>query len=128
MKSSNPLLGQQFYSPLSLCFIVVTALVLIFPPRTLGESGTGEEPNLGDVRITQAQIAEGILSFKEILDFGVRIFFVISGFIITHLLFIDFEKTGRISLKQFYLRRFWCNSKIEASKLPWIFILGSYSK
>jgi peptidoglycan/LPS O-acetylase OafA/YrhL len=36
---------------------------------------------------------------------GVRLFFVLSGFLITHLLLLEAEKTGRISLKSFYLRR-----------------------
>lgn len=36
---------------------------------------------------------------------GVEMFFVISGFLITLLLHREREKTGRISLKQFYLRR-----------------------
>jgi peptidoglycan/LPS O-acetylase OafA/YrhL len=37
--------------------------------------------------------------------YGVRIFFIISGFLITTLLEREREKTGRIDLKQFYLRR-----------------------
>jgi peptidoglycan/LPS O-acetylase OafA/YrhL len=37
--------------------------------------------------------------------YGVRIFFVISGFLITTLLINEREKTGKIDLKQFYLRR-----------------------
>ena len=36
---------------------------------------------------------------------GVRIFFVISGFIITKLLLDERQATGRVSLKAFYLRR-----------------------
>lgn len=36
---------------------------------------------------------------------GVRIFFVISGFLITTLLIAEREKTGRVSLGGFYLRR-----------------------
>lgn len=36
---------------------------------------------------------------------GVLVFFVISGFLITSLLMSEREKTGTISLKQFYLRR-----------------------
>lgn len=40
-------------------------------------------------------------------NFGVRVFFVISGFLITHLLIEEREKTGSISLKLFYLRRLW---------------------
>jgi peptidoglycan/LPS O-acetylase OafA/YrhL len=36
---------------------------------------------------------------------GVDIFFVLSGFLITALLCGEYEKTGRISLKNFYIRR-----------------------
>jgi peptidoglycan/LPS O-acetylase OafA/YrhL len=38
-------------------------------------------------------------------DAGVSFFFVLSGFLITYLLFIEQDKTGDISLKKFYLRR-----------------------
>ena len=37
--------------------------------------------------------------------YAVRIFFVISGFLITSLLKYEREKTGTINLKQFYIRR-----------------------
>jgi peptidoglycan/LPS O-acetylase OafA/YrhL len=37
--------------------------------------------------------------------FGVRIFFVISGFLITSLLLQEKDRTGRISLREFYVRR-----------------------
>ncbi|KQT02345.1 acyltransferase family protein [Cellulomonas sp. Leaf395] len=36
---------------------------------------------------------------------GVTIFFAISGFIITHVLLVERERTGRFSLSDFYLRR-----------------------
>jgi peptidoglycan/LPS O-acetylase OafA/YrhL len=36
---------------------------------------------------------------------GVRVFFVISGFLISSLLFAEFSKTANISLKKFYFRR-----------------------
>src|SRR5688572_18048903 len=38
-------------------------------------------------------------------DLGVRVFFLLSGFIITHLLLREARETGRVSLKLFYLRR-----------------------
>ncbi len=41
----------------------------------------------------------------SLANMGVRVFFVISGFLITSLLLKEWDKTGRISLKQFYLRR-----------------------
>ena len=37
--------------------------------------------------------------------FGVTVFFFLSGFLITTLLRMEFEKTGHISLRKFYLRR-----------------------
>ena len=45
---------------------------------------------------------------EEIVDWGsigVRVFFVISGFLITRLLIDEQEKTGTISLRRFYFRR-----------------------
>src|SRR3954454_4666853 len=36
---------------------------------------------------------------------AVTCFFVLSGFLITHLLLAEFAKTGSISLKRFYFRR-----------------------
>lgn len=41
----------------------------------------------------------------EYAHYGVRIFFVISGFLITSLLMRERERTGAISLKNFYIRR-----------------------
>lgn len=38
-------------------------------------------------------------------NLGVRVFFIISGYLITSLLFQEAAKTGQISLKGFYLRR-----------------------
>lgn len=38
-------------------------------------------------------------------QFGVTVFFVVSGFLITHLLCLEEERTGRISIPAFYWRR-----------------------
>jgi peptidoglycan/LPS O-acetylase OafA/YrhL len=37
--------------------------------------------------------------------FGVRVFFVISGYLISTLLFHEMAKTGKVSLAKFYFRR-----------------------
>lgn len=54
----------------------------------------------------------GTVNFPEALsvlhnigNFGVKVFFVISGFLITLLLLNEKQRDGRINLKQFYLRR-----------------------
>jgi len=43
--------------------------------------------------------------FENYANFGVRVFFVISGYLITGLLIQERERSGGISLKKFYWRR-----------------------
>jgi peptidoglycan/LPS O-acetylase OafA/YrhL len=45
------------------------------------------------------------LSIGDLGNLGVRVFFIISGYLITSLLFHEAAKTGGISLKGFYIRR-----------------------
>jgi len=45
------------------------------------------------------------VSYFGVAELGVRVFFVISGFLITGLLLREIDKTGTISLPRFYLRR-----------------------
>jgi peptidoglycan/LPS O-acetylase OafA/YrhL len=42
---------------------------------------------------------------SDLANLGVRVFFVVSGFLITSLLLAEIEKTGRVSLRDFYVRR-----------------------
>lgn len=46
-----------------------------------------------------------MLALGDFGNLGVRVFFVISGFLITHLLIQESRANGRISLRGFYLRR-----------------------
>lgn len=46
-----------------------------------------------------------IHAFVESAGYGVQIFFVLSGFLITYLLIAEQERTGRIHVRSFYVRR-----------------------
>jgi peptidoglycan/LPS O-acetylase OafA/YrhL len=46
-----------------------------------------------------------LMHFSHLGNFGVRCFFIISGFLITTLLVKERQKTGSISIKAFYIRR-----------------------
>lgn len=45
------------------------------------------------------------LPYLGLASFGVTIFFTLSGFLITFLLFKEIEKTGAVNIKKFYVRR-----------------------
>ena len=61
---------------------------------------------LGHLRGTHGFSAlPGLQLLGDVANLGVRCFFIISGFLITHLLLKEFNQRGRISLKAFYVRR-----------------------
>ena len=58
------------------------------------------------MRLGDALGASPLLPFLQVgADFGVRVFFVLSGFLITSQLVSEQERSGSISLGRFYLRR-----------------------
>ncbi len=50
-------------------------------------------------------LPQAALNLLVFADLGVRIFFVISGFLISQILFAELEREGQISLPKFYFRR-----------------------
>src|SRR6267154_4420619 len=60
----------------------------------------------GHLAGTRHFISSGAMAHAgDVGNLGVRIFFVISGFLITHLLLVERGRAGSISLKAFYMRR-----------------------
>ena len=55
--------------------------------------------------IVAQPLFQWMLSLQEIFFFGVQLFFVLSGFLITFLMLKEFEDKGRFNLIGFYLRR-----------------------
>jgi peptidoglycan/LPS O-acetylase OafA/YrhL len=89
-------------------------------PRTLAATHTstrGRIPTLDGLRaiaillvilghLTGTRNYPAAMGFLgEFANFGVRVFFVLSGFLITSLLLKELAKAGDVSLKDFYLRR-----------------------
>jgi peptidoglycan/LPS O-acetylase OafA/YrhL len=69
--------------------------------------GGGTIPGLDGMRALSILIVMGshTISARIPGGLGVYIFFVISGFLIAHLMFAEVAKTGRIGLRNFYIRR-----------------------
>lgn len=105
-------LGTQFGAP--------TQVLDVLHGESTGvrrSSSKGRIPALDGLRAISIALVllahlSGTRNYPQSLDplgqfgnFGVRIFFVISGFLITDLLLRERAKTGSISLRHFYLRR-----------------------
>jgi peptidoglycan/LPS O-acetylase OafA/YrhL len=88
--------------------------------KNFSENGTARIPSLDGLRaisiamvlLSHAAFSTPFLEKHPLLVYtifngnrGVSVFFVISGFLITSLLLKEDERTGRISLKNFYIRR-----------------------
>jgi peptidoglycan/LPS O-acetylase OafA/YrhL len=80
------------------------------PQETIATPGNLYIPSLDGIRAISFFLV--FLSHARLGDiipggFGVSIFFLLSGFLITTLLRTEFARYGRISLGNFYLRRVW---------------------
>jgi peptidoglycan/LPS O-acetylase OafA/YrhL len=78
------------------------------PPSTLARTSMGYQPGLDGLRaisVVAVILYHAGFSWMHGGFFGVEVFFVVSGYLITMLLIEEREKTGGVSLSQFWLRR-----------------------
>ena len=83
---------------------------------------------LGHAKLTEG-MPPSIYYLLDILVFaelGVRIFFIISGFLITTLLIKEFNRSNRINLKLFYIRRFLRICRVYYVYLFVIILINNY--
>src|SRR6478752_4859323 len=90
------------------------------PPTTLPQGGhSARRPALDGIRaLAFLGVLAGHLRLPHLRGggLGVNVFFVLSGFLITGILLAESERTHRISLPRFYIRR-------AARLLPALFVL-----
>jgi peptidoglycan/LPS O-acetylase OafA/YrhL len=78
------------------------------PVPTASRPGMGQQPGLDGLRaicVIAVMLYHGGFTWIHGGFLGVEVFFVVSGFLITTLLIEEREKSGRVSLPQFWLRR-----------------------
>jgi peptidoglycan/LPS O-acetylase OafA/YrhL len=76
-----------------------------------------------------ASRSEYISAFTPYFDgaVAVRIFFIVSGFLITGLLISEKNETGNVSLGNFYFRRFLRIFPVQATYVFFLFIIDNFS-
>lgn len=75
---------------------------------TAKEAGSNFRPDIQGIRaiaVTLVLLCHASLPWAEGGYIGVDVFYVLSGFLITGLVIREIEKTGRVSIKNFYARR-----------------------
>ena len=79
--------------------------------------------HLGGTRGFPPALAPWLLNrYWDVANLGVRVFFVISGFLITHLLLREEEERGAMSLRAFYGRRI---RRILPAYLTYVFVVAA---
>ncbi|MHB8261265.1 MAG: acyltransferase family protein [Bacteroidia bacterium] len=66
----------------------------------------GDHAALTDSNKKLTIVGEYITTLIENTSFGVDIFFLISGFLITYLLIVEKQTNGKVDIKKFFIRRF----------------------
>lgn len=82
--------------------------------------------HLSLVRSTPVPLADALRHLGN-GELGVRLFFVISGFLITWLLLKEKEKNGSVNLRRFYIRRFLRIFPVFYFYLAFVFLIGKFT-
>jgi len=87
----------------------------------------GYRPELDGIRGVSILLVFGLHFTPDLVPggyFGVEVFFVLSGFLITALLLQEWRRKGAISLKDFYLRRIF---RLGPALFVYLILLASYA-
>jgi peptidoglycan/LPS O-acetylase OafA/YrhL len=88
----------RFYRP-ELDVVRFFAFLFVFLHHTLP---TTDQPHVAYI---MGRLGPGLNAIKGVSELGLHLFFTLSAFLICELLLIERESTGKIAVKQFYIRR-----------------------
>jgi peptidoglycan/LPS O-acetylase OafA/YrhL len=97
------------------------------PANNEAPTRLGYRPELDGVRGVSILLVLGLHFIPRFIPggfFGVEVFFVLSGFLITSLLLQEWERNGSISLKDFYFRR---ALRLGPALLLYLLLLAGYA-
>jgi len=93
-------------------------------------SSPRHNPSLDGLRAVAVALVIGFHSFPYFRGgwVGVDIFFVLSGFLITSILMREFNQTGRISMRNFYMRRVLRLAPAYFSVILFLLLMSHFSR
>jgi len=97
------------------------------PAKIKASFRLGYRPELDGIRGVSILLVLGLHFIPRVIPggyFGVEIFFVLSGFLITSLLLQEWERRGSINLKDFYFRR---ALRLGPALIFYLLLLGGYA-
>jgi peptidoglycan/LPS O-acetylase OafA/YrhL len=92
----------NFYRP-ELDALRFFAFLLVYVCHILQDAGLSSIT--GNSSHTMAMVDHGLELVSRVGAYGVSLFFLLSGYLITELMFLEHDRTGHFQIKSFYVRR-----------------------
>ena len=93
---------QRFYRP-ELDALRFLAFLLVYMCHVLQNAGLDSVLGVSSPRVRM--VGGWLTLFSEVGAFGVSLFFVLSAYLITELMLLEYARTGAFKIKDFYVRR-----------------------